>query len=80
MCQPLQRDARLLVELLILLDLTIPTRGQVVLVGLDLILGDPKLAGELVDLRLQRRYPRLKFSEFSLGFLAGRNGFIGCFA
>ena len=42
------------VKLFILLDLPIAAGGEVVLVGLHLVLGDPELAAELVDLRLQR--------------------------
>src|ERR1017187_1512362 len=70
------RRRELLVKLFILLDLPIPAGGEVVFVGLHLILGDPELAGELVYLRLQRRHTRLKFSKFLLGFLAGGTGLV----
>ena len=66
----------MLIEVFILLDLPIPAGGEVIFVGLHLILGHPELAAELIDLRLQRRNAGLEFGEFGLGFLAGGAGLI----
>ena len=59
-----------------MLDLPIAAGGEIVFVGLHLLLGDPELAGELVDLRLHWGHPGLEFSEFGLGFLAGSTGLV----
>ena len=51
------------VKLFFLLDLPIPAGGQIIFVGLHLIFGDPKLAGELVDLRLKWHDAGLEFRQ-----------------
>jgi len=45
-------------------------------VSFRLILGDPKLAGELVDLLLERGHPELEFSKFCFSILAGGTGLV----
>ena len=70
-------DVRFLKKFFFLLDLSISAGAEVVFVCHHLLLFDPELAPELVDLRLQWGDTGLKFSEFGLGFLAGFAGLVG---
>ena len=74
--QPFQCHARLFVKSFVVFKLPVAAGGEVVFVGIHLILAHPELPRELVDFRLQRRDARLQFGQFRLGFFPRSAGFV----
>ena len=63
LAQAVERNLSSLIKDVVLFDRAVAAGGEVVVLGGDLVLGHPELAGELVDFFFERGDAGLKFGE-----------------